>query len=106
MESIFMVVPIVTLLMHSDQLANAHLVTKILGMGVVVRELNEGDGFMTTKMVETTMRRLMASEEGAEVRRKALRLRDSFRQAVVEDRTSHTAASPFSPSFLGLNSLV
>ncbi|KAL4190699.1 hypothetical protein AMTRI_Chr07g77000 [Amborella trichopoda] len=93
MESIFMGVPIATWPMHSDQPANSHLVTKILGMGVAVRELNEGDGFVIAEAVERAVRSLMASEEGSEVREKALRLRDSARQA--EGGTSHTALNSF-----------
>ncbi|KAK6151310.1 hypothetical protein DH2020_013945 [Rehmannia glutinosa] len=80
-ESITMGVPIVAWPMHSDQPANTVLVTEILKMGVVVREWKQRMELVKASTVENAVRRLMASEEGDEIRKRAEELSDIVRRA-------------------------
>ncbi|XP_006854306.2 zeatin O-glucosyltransferase [Amborella trichopoda] len=95
MESIAMGVPMVAWPMHSDQPVNAQLVTGVLGVGVAVGEWHERDDIVRAESVERAVRKLMASEEGAEMGRKAAELRDAAQQAVGEGGTSGAALDTF-----------
>ncbi|KAJ0702155.1 putative trans-zeatin O-beta-D-glucosyltransferase [Helianthus annuus] len=84
MEGITMGVPIAAWPMHSDQPRNATLITEVLGTGIYAREWVRRDEKVTVAMVSDAVRRLMVSEEGCEVRKKAAELGVVVRQSVEE----------------------
>ncbi|XP_023742232.1 zeatin O-glucosyltransferase [Lactuca sativa] len=84
MESISMGVPMATWPMHSDQPRNAFLITDVLGIGVVVKGWERRKELVTAVAVEEAVKRLMGSEEGEEMRRRATRLGDDVKRSVTE----------------------
>ncbi|KAH6817737.1 hypothetical protein C2S51_001340 [Perilla frutescens var. frutescens] len=84
-ESISMGVAVVAWPMHSDQPRNAVLMTKALGIGVEVFEWGRQDrlGVMSSDTVESVVTRLMASEEGDEMRKRAAQLGDAVKKSVM-----------------------
>ncbi|MFS7943268.1 putative trans-zeatin O-beta-D-glucosyltransferase [Helianthus anomalus] len=84
MEGITMGVPIAAWPMHSDQPRNATLITEVLGTGIYAREWVRRDEKVTAALVSEAVRRLMASEEGCQVRKKAAELGVAVRQSVEE----------------------
>ncbi|KAE8734382.1 Zeatin O-xylosyltransferase [Hibiscus syriacus] len=88
MESITMGVPIGAWPMHSDQPRNAELITKLLKIGITVKDWAHRDEKVTADVVEDAVRRLMASKEGDEVRKGAAELRERVRQSVGEGEVS------------------
>lgn len=87
-ESISMGVPVAAWPMHSDQPRNAVLMTKVLGIGVVVREWARRDEVVSSDTVENVVRRLMASEEGEEIRKRAAEVGDAVRKSVINGGVS------------------
>lgn len=71
MESISMGVPIVAWPMHSDQPRNAVLMTKVLRIGIEIKGWDHRNEVVSSELVEKCVRRLMASEEGDEMRKRA-----------------------------------
>lgn len=94
-ESISMGVPVVAWPMHSDQPRNAVLMTKVLGIGVDVREWDRRDEVVSSDAVENVVRRLMASDEGDEIRKRAAELGDAVKKSVVEGGVSSTELDSF-----------
>ncbi|KAG5242636.1 hypothetical protein OIU78_003598 [Salix suchowensis] len=95
MESITMGVPIAAWPMHSDQPRNAVLITEILKIGVVVKEWALGDEIVTSKIVESAVKRLMASTEGDEMRKRAEEMGESVRGSVAEGGVSRMEMESF-----------
>ncbi|XP_047318183.1 zeatin O-glucosyltransferase-like [Impatiens glandulifera] len=84
MESISMGVPIAAWPMHSDQPRNAFLVSKILGIGLVVRDWDKRDELVSSEIVKMAVKRLMGSKEGDEMRRRAAEMGGKLRRSVDE----------------------
>lgn len=84
MESISMGVPIAAWPMHSDQPRNTVLVTRVLKIGIVVKDWARRDEIVVSSAVESRVRRLMGSEEGEEMRRRAAEMGAAVRKAVGE----------------------
>ncbi|KAL8257750.1 hypothetical protein R6Q59_029791 [Mikania micrantha] len=84
MESLTMGVPVAAWPMHSDQPRNAMLMTRVLKVGMYVRDWSERKGLVSSTVVEGVVRRLMVSEEGEEMRRRAVELGDSVRRSMVD----------------------
>lgn len=95
MESITCGVPIATWPMHSDQPDNAILITKILRIGVVVKDWTLRNEMVTALMVERGVRRLMAEREGEEMRKKAAELGGAVKRAVGEGGISKMELDSF-----------
>ncbi|KAL8489493.1 hypothetical protein ACS0TY_025405 [Phlomoides rotata] len=88
-ESITMGVPMAAWPMHSDQPTNAVLVTEILKVGLPVRKWGKSCGeVVEAATVEDVVRRLIASEEGGEIRKRVEKL-----AAVVRGATEKGGAS-------------
>lgn len=88
-ESITMGVPMAVWPMHSDQPTNAVLVTEILKVGLPVRKWGKSGGeVVEAATVENVVRRLIASEEGEEIRERVEEL-----AAVVRGATEKGGAS-------------
>lgn len=84
MESISTGVPIVTWPMHSDQPKNAALLTKVLKIGVELKDWSHWEEMVASTMVEKAVRKLMGSEEGNEIRKRAQELGIAVRESVKE----------------------
>lgn len=82
-ESISMGVPVAAWPMHSDQPRNAVLMTKVLRVGVELKDWSRRDEVVSASRVEEVVRRLMESGEGDEMRRRAAELGDSVRKSVM-----------------------
>ncbi|XP_062117760.1 zeatin O-glucosyltransferase-like [Humulus lupulus] len=87
-ESITMGVPIGAWPMHSDQPRNAVLVTKLLRIGTVIREWSHRDDVARADTVARGVRKLMASEEGNEMRKRAEELGGALRRSMAEGGSS------------------
>ncbi|RYR68985.1 hypothetical protein Ahy_A03g015500 isoform A [Arachis hypogaea] len=85
MESITMGVPIAAWPMHSDQPRNMVLITQVLKIGLVVKDWAKRDELVTASEVENAVRTLMASKEGDEMRKTALKLRDAVLESMDEE---------------------
>ncbi|KAA8517139.1 hypothetical protein F0562_017432 [Nyssa sinensis] len=95
MESITMGVPIAAWPMHSDQPRNAVLVTKVLKVGVVVKDWARQGELVTSLTVEEAVKRLMASKEGDDIRKRAAELGGAVRQSVAEGGVSRMELDSF-----------
>ncbi|KAL0404887.1 UNVERIFIED_CONTAM: Zeatin O-glucosyltransferase [Sesamum radiatum] len=95
MESISMGVPIAAWPMHSDQPRNTVLITKVLKIGLAVKDWARRDELVKSSTVESAVERLMASEEGAEMRKRAAELSGSVRKAVAKGGATHLELDSF-----------
>ncbi|PSS15686.1 Zeatin O-glucosyltransferase [Actinidia chinensis var. chinensis] len=95
MESITMGVPILTWPMHSDQPRNSVLVTKMLKIGLVLKDWSRRDELVTSLMVEDVVKRLMGSEEGKEIMRRAEALGGAVQQSVAKGGVSRLELDSF-----------
>ncbi|XP_074292691.1 zeatin O-glucosyltransferase-like [Silene latifolia] len=94
-ESISMGVPIAAWPMHSEQPRNAVLITEVLGIGVLVREWEDRGKLVSSVTIESTVKRLMATKEGAEMRKRASELGDSVRKSVSKGGASSLEMDAF-----------
>nr|XP_043613002.1 zeatin O-glucosyltransferase-like [Erigeron canadensis] len=83
MEGMTMGVPIAAWPMHSDQPRNSMLITKVLNVGIYVRDWTQRKEMVSSKVIEDVVRRLMASNEGDEIRKRAAELGDRVRQSMA-----------------------
>ncbi|KAL5546353.1 hypothetical protein UlMin_006040 [Ulmus minor] len=95
MESITMGVPIGAWPMHSDQPRNTVLLTKLLKVGIVVRDWKLRDEVATADVVANGVKKLMASEEGEEIRKRAAKLGGSVRQSMDDGGASRLELDSF-----------
>nr|XP_043611261.1 zeatin O-xylosyltransferase-like [Erigeron canadensis] len=84
MESITMGVPLATWPMHTDQPRNAILITDVLKIGVSVGIWKHRNELVTSSTIEESIRKLMASDEGNEMRKRAAKLGDDVRKSVED----------------------
>ncbi|KAL2495588.1 Zeatin o-glucosyltransferase [Forsythia ovata] len=70
--------------MHSDQPRNAVLITKVLKIGLEVRDWAHRNKVVSAIAVEKAVRILMDSGEGEEMRHKAAELAEAVKQSVME----------------------
>eukprot|EP00262_Sarcandra_glabra_P011664 TRINITY_DN284_c0_g1_i4.p1 TRINITY_DN284_c0_g1~~TRINITY_DN284_c0_g1_i4.p1 ORF type:complete len:473 (+),score=45.80 TRINITY_DN284_c0_g1_i4:171-1589(+) len=95
MESISVGVPIAAWPMHSDQPMNGKLVSEILKIGVEIRDWARREEIVQSNTVESAVRKLMESEEGMEMRKRAEELGGAVRGAIEEGGTSQTDLDSF-----------
>ncbi|XP_031270539.1 zeatin O-glucosyltransferase-like [Pistacia vera] len=95
MESISMGVPIGAWPMHSDQPRNAVLITQVLKLGIVVRDWAERHETVTSEVVENVVKRLMASKEGDEMRKRAAEIGGKVRESMDEAGVSRMELDSF-----------
>ncbi|KAL6958875.1 Zeatin O-glucosyltransferase [Sarracenia purpurea var. burkii] len=95
MESITMGVPIAAWPVHSDQPRNTILVAELLGVGLVVKDWARRDELVMAESVEKAVRRLMASEEGDEIRRRAAALGGAVRESMADGGGSRRELESF-----------
>ncbi|KAK2985814.1 hypothetical protein RJ640_019310 [Escallonia rubra] len=84
MESITLGVPIAAWPMHSDQPRNAVLITRALKIGIAVKDWALRDDLVTSSTVKKAVRRLMASQEGTDIRKSAREMCGAVRTTVDE----------------------
>ncbi|KAL9244305.1 hypothetical protein vseg_018093 [Gypsophila vaccaria] len=94
-ESITMGVPIAAWPMHSDQPRNNVLITEVLKVGTVVRDWANRAELTTSGVIENSVRKLMASKDGDEMRERAAELGESVRRTVTEGGSSHSEMKSF-----------
>ncbi|KAL5565600.1 hypothetical protein UlMin_028764 [Ulmus minor] len=88
MESITMGVPIGAWPMHSDQPRNTIFMTKLLKVGIVVREWERRNEIATADVVADGVKKLMASEEGEETRKRVAELGGAVRKSMEDGGVS------------------
>ncbi|MCD9646428.1 hypothetical protein HAX54_036238 [Datura stramonium] len=94
-ESITMGVPIAAWPMHSDQPKNGFLVTEMLKIGLIVREWEKREELVIASTIENVVRKLMASEEGNAIRKRAEELGESVRRSTEKGGTSRMELDSF-----------
>nr|XP_009620405.1 zeatin O-xylosyltransferase-like [Nicotiana tomentosiformis] len=94
-ESITMGVPIAAWPMHSDQLKNGFLVTEILKIDMIVREWEKREELVSASTIENVVRKLMASEEGDEIRKRVKELGEAVRQSTEKGGASRIQLDSF-----------
>lgn len=95
LESIAMGVPIAAWPMHSDQPLNAIFLTEILKVGITVREWTQKEEPVKASTIKNVVERLMASEEGDEVRKRAEELGIKVRESMDEGGDSRKELDSF-----------
>ncbi|KAA8518132.1 hypothetical protein F0562_015606 [Nyssa sinensis] len=78
-----------------DQPKNTVLITKLLKVGLVVKDWARRDELVTSLMVEKDVKKLMASKEGDEIRRRAAELGGAIRRSVAEGGQSRMELDSF-----------
>ncbi|KAK9064081.1 hypothetical protein SSX86_017953 [Deinandra increscens subsp. villosa] len=84
MESMTMGVPVAAWPMHSDQPRNAMLITKVLNVGMYVRDWTQRKELVSSTVVKEVVTRLMGSKEGEEMQRRAAELGDRVRRSMMD----------------------
>ncbi|KAK1397492.1 Glycosyltransferase [Heracleum sosnowskyi] len=95
LESMSMGVPIATWPMHSDQPRNAVLITKVLKLGIVVKDWTPGNDLVESVHIENAVKELIASKEGDEIRKRAVALRNDMKKSVAEGGVSRLELDSF-----------
>ncbi|OIT28894.1 PREDICTED: zeatin O-glucosyltransferase-like [Nicotiana attenuata] len=94
-EGITMGVPIAAWPMHSDQPKNGFLVTDILKVGLTAREWEKREELVSAFTIENAVRKLMASEEGAKIRKRAEELGEAVRLSTEKGGASRMELDSF-----------
>ncbi|XP_055835302.1 zeatin O-xylosyltransferase-like [Solanum dulcamara] len=95
LESVTMGIPLATWPMVFDQPRNAVLITNVLKIGIEVKDWERRDELITSTTIETTIRKLMASPEGNEVRKNMVELGKKVRQSNSVGGNSKKAMDSF-----------
>ncbi|TMW85460.1 hypothetical protein EJD97_023111 [Solanum chilense] len=82
-ESISMGVPMAAWPIHSDQPRNTVLITKVLKIGIIVRDWENRYELVSAAKVKNAVRFLMDSAEGEELRRRVTELSSSVKKSVT-----------------------
>ncbi|KAL6896953.1 hypothetical protein ACP4OV_007525 [Aristida adscensionis] len=80
--------PVLAWPMHSDQPWDAELVCKYLGAGVLVRPWEQRHAVTPAAAIREAIERVMASDEGAAMRRRAAAIGEAVRGAVADGGSS------------------
>ncbi|KAG6397054.1 hypothetical protein SASPL_143215 [Salvia splendens] len=81
--------------MHSDQPSNAALVADVLKTEIVVREWKDRTGVVKASLIESVVRRFMASEEGCRIKETAEKLGAAVREATEAGGVSRIELDSF-----------
>ncbi|KAL5708266.1 cis-zeatin O-beta-D-glucosyltransferase [Ranunculus cassubicifolius] len=87
-ESLSMGVPVATWPMGGDQPRNAYLITEILKVGLTVREWSPHEELIPAADIEMSVKKLMLSDEGDKISKKAKELGVNIRHDVSESGSS------------------
>nr|GMC86080.1 zeatin O-xylosyltransferase-like [Ipomoea batatas] len=94
-ESISMGVPIACWPMHSDQPRNSFLVTQMLKTGLLIRKWENRNELVSSSTIKDIVRRLMASEEGDKIRKRAGEVGNDVRYSTEERGVSRMELESF-----------
>ncbi|KAK7345032.1 hypothetical protein VNO77_15392 [Canavalia gladiata] len=94
-ESITMGVPIAAWPMHSDQPRNSVFMTEVLKVGLVVRDWAQRDELVTASVIESTVKRLMETKEGDEMRERAMKLKNAIHRSLNDCGVSRMEMDSF-----------
>ncbi|XP_055811188.1 zeatin O-xylosyltransferase-like [Solanum dulcamara] len=95
-ETITLGVPIIAWPTHSDHPKNGFLLTEILKTGLIIKEWDQKrDEVVTASTVDNVVRKLMASEEGDEIRKRAKELGETVRQSTEKGGVSRMELDSF-----------
>lgn len=95
MESLSMGVPMAAWPMHSDQPRNTMLITEILKVGVVAREWGNRKEVASPTEIEDAVRKLMASDDGKDMRKRAEGLGVAIRESASKEGKSTAEFNSF-----------
>ncbi|XP_030515305.2 zeatin O-glucosyltransferase-like isoform X3 [Rhodamnia argentea] len=95
MESISMGVPILAWPMHSDQPRNAVLIAQVLKIGLIVKDCMSQNKVVKSPAIQGAMKALMASEQGNETRKRAVKLGAAVRGSMDEGGVSRAELDSF-----------
>ncbi|MCE2055215.1 hypothetical protein HAX54_042194 [Datura stramonium] len=82
-ESISMGVPMAAWPIHSDQPRNTVLITKVLKIGIVLRDWENRNELVSAVRIENSVRSLMSSAEGEELRQRAAEMSGAVKKSVM-----------------------
>ncbi|WOH00068.1 hypothetical protein DCAR_0519424 [Daucus carota subsp. sativus] len=103
LESLTMGVPMATWPMHSDQPRNAVLISKVLKVGIVVKEWTPGHDLVESFYIENAVKKLISSTEGHEMRKRAADLRNAIKKSVAQGGVSRLELDSFIDHIMRLN---
>ena len=95
LESLTMGVPMATWPMHSDQPRNSELITKVLKLGTAVKDWTPGNNLVESFHIENAVKKLIASKQGDEMRKRAAELRNDIKESVAEGGVSRQELDSF-----------
>ncbi|WMV23059.1 hypothetical protein MTR67_016444 [Solanum verrucosum] len=95
LESITMGVCIAAWPIHTDQPINGFLVTEILKIGLLVRDWGKREEVVSASTIKSVVRKLMASEEGGLIRKRAEELGEAVRQSTEKGGASQIELDSF-----------
>ncbi|GLT95960.1 hypothetical protein SLE2022_136110 [Rubroshorea leprosula] len=95
LESISEGVPIAAWPMHTDQPRNAAFLSRVLKIGMVVRDWSRRNELVTASTVKEAVRTLISSEEGELMRKRAEELGGALRRATAEGGVSRMELEAF-----------
>ncbi|XP_076911362.1 zeatin O-glucosyltransferase-like [Bidens hawaiensis] len=95
MESMTMGVPVAAWPMHSDQPHNAMLITNVLNIGIYVRDWTQRKELVSSKVVKEVVGRLMVSDEGVEMRKRAAELGNRIRRSMMDGGVARVELDSF-----------
>ncbi|XP_075637990.1 zeatin O-glucosyltransferase-like [Castanea sativa] len=95
MESITMGVPLAAWPMASDQPRNTVLITKLLKVGIVVKDWSRRDELVPSSTIEKAVKLLMASKEGDDIRKRTVDLGGAVRQSIEKGGVSRMELDSF-----------
>lgn len=101
LESLWMGVPLIGCPRGSEQRANVRYIAKDWKVGIAL-DSQKGVGF-SRHTIERAVRNLMQSEEGIDVRKRAIELRDKARKSVSEGGLSKHYIDQFVKDMLDVN---
>ena len=88
MESLSFGVPMLAWPMHSDQPRNATCVSEYLKVGFMVRDWEHRKDVVRSMVIVEVVKRLMVSDEGMEVKKRAMELGEQIRLSVSHGGSS------------------
>ncbi|CAN4106599.1 unnamed protein product [Withania somnifera] len=81
--------------MHSDQPINGFLVTEIFKITLIVKEWEKREELVSASTIENVVRKLMASEEGHTIRKRAEELGETIRWSTEKGDASRMELDSF-----------
>jgi UDP:flavonoid glycosyltransferase YjiC (YdhE family) len=94
-EGMVMGVPMIAMPVMGDQMVNATLIVKVLGIGVRLNEIGAWFETVGSEAIETAVRVLMTGAAGEEMRRKVAQVSETIQRSVRPGGSSHENLTQF-----------